>query len=505
MKIMPPRFAVLVILILIILPSAEALDVRLSGAEDPLLTESGIRRRLYRVPPEMAAGEAGLSGILLKELFPPLFDAWALSLVDGQGRRHWLNGSLAELTAESLLLDRAEGWELWVPEVGRFSQVEAITLTGEALLSRELAVWISWEGTDLLKRELERYAAYFGVTLEVTALPNPESKLISVLRGGGELPDLVMLAASSLERLVEGGALQPLPRMGRKHLSPDGIRAFTLKGKPWALPFYCDSQLVIYNPELVDLSRHRPLTLTDLEREAEALVGRVPVPLAWNAFSVSWLLPFRNSFGGTDLIDHRGRITVHDGPTRQALEYLCQLQDREYFRPMERDAMFSFFTGGRTAIILSASYAIPYLEELGVPFAVAAFPVNGETGLPAAPLLDFKGFAIPKRSRHSRLARHLLSWLTGPGVQQRFPVALTKLPAHAPVAALVRDWNPRYEVLTAAAEAGQIVPPQRAYGVYKNLMWKLIRFALTGQMTPEEVLERGEALLEEALRTPDRF
>ena len=96
---------------------------------------------------------------------------------------------------------------------------------------------------------------------------------------------------------------------------------------------------------------------------------------------------------------------------------------------MERDAMTSLFVSGDTAMIISASYSIPHFEQLSIPFTAVPLPKNSSTGIRLSPLLDFKAFAITKRSRNTIGARRLIEFLCGIGVQQRFTEATAKLPA----------------------------------------------------------------------------
>ena len=44
-----------------------------------------------------------------------------------------------------------------------------------------------------------------------------------------------------------------------------------------------------------------------------------------------------------------------------------------------------------------------------------------------------------------------------------------------------------------------IYPAEKAYGVYKSTMWKLIRFILTGQMSIEQTLEQGQEIIDSKL------
>ena len=455
----------------------------------------------YQILPEAPAFPSPQTGILLWDLIPPLYELEEIRLNSREGLISLTGPDLQEAVERALLIPAEPGgWNLIWPDGRLFQGLELIHISGESLVSAELEVWIAWEGTKALKKEIALYADRHGLDIEVVNLPHGAAKFLSVLRGGGKLPDLIMLSAGDLNRLVQTGALQTFPPSLTENLNEQGNRAFRSGGRQWALPFYYDTQLIFYNPGLIDLAAFPELTLGQLEASAAALSARVPVPLSWNAYSLTWFSPFQYAFGKDSPLAQNGSVHMNDPATKDALEYLVNLNRKDWFRTLEKDAMLSLFASGKAAMIFSASYSIPYFQELGIPFGVVPFPVNEKTGRPLVPQLDFKAFAIAKRSRNPLLARHLLAHLTGPGVQQRFPVALSKLPVNEPVARMVRDWNPYYEILLKSAEFGSPVPSAKAYSVYKNIMWKLLRFALTGQMSPEAVLNKGQQLLNEELK-----
>ena len=483
------------LLLCLSLPGLNAVDLLVNGERQRSWNSPDLSAAGYRIP------GTERTGVFLSVLVPPLYEFRHIRIGTAQGVHRLSGGEARQLMTRSYLVPGVRNsWDLFGPDERSFRDVREIDITGELLEGRELEIWISWEGTRELEEEIREYARRHGLDIRTVTLPNPAAKYLSVLRGRGQLPDLIMLSAGDLDRLVYSDGLQPLPASLLEDILPLGRENFYLDGRYWAAPFYFDSQVLFYNPRLVDLSGYPGLTLDQLEEIGRSLVPSVPVPLAWNAYSVTWLTPFQHAFGKTDILNRDGGITMDDPASRQALEYLVDLNRQDCFRPLEKDAMLSFFAAGKAAVILSASYSIPYFEELGIPFAIARFPVHPETGLAVSPLLDFKAFGISKRSRNPLLARQLLSYLTGPGVQQRFPVALSKLPVNQPVARMVRSWNPYYPVLLDSAENGTVLPSGKAYGVYKNIMWKLLRFALTGQMSPREVLRKGQQLWEEEMK-----
>ncbi len=119
------------------------------------------------------------------------------------------------------------------------------------------------------------------------------------------------------------------------------------------------------------------------------------------------------------------------------------------------------------------------------------------------PFLDFKGFAVTRKSRHTLLARRLIEHLCGVGVQQRFCRAVFKIPANRDAwPAIVAD-DAAFAVLFASVDRGVCVPAERSYTIYKNTMWKILRLAFSGQMGVREVLAAGQKTIEAQLASSE--
>ena len=303
--------------------------------------------------------------------------------------------------------------------------------------------------------------------------------------------------------------------MALDSLDEKGRDAFNLFDRQWAVPFYYDTQVLICNTDILHIAGIEPeeiKTLADLERACAAIAAvskkdaktnRQFIPLTWNLYSAYWLLPFQLGFGKDRLIEDNGYVIVDDAPTKLALAYLLDLQEKGLLLANERDAMLAKFVAGKTGMMLSSSYMIPELERLGVPFAIVPFPTNQETGRAVAPLQDYKAFGIPKRSRNPVMGRRLIQYLCGIGMQQRFPSSLSKFPA-LPVAMDVEKEGPPYrQVLRENAERGYVVSPDIGYKIYKNVMWNMLRFILTGQLGIPEALAEAQRLI--TVQLEDQF
>jgi len=469
------------------------------------------RQALAELSYPVVTGRAEVRGVTADELCPALYDLHDASLETGSGSVE-LSGLREPHDLERLVFTPRDYTVDALFDGERIPDVRSFHVTGERIEpptdgSPALDVWIGWEGSRDLKREIERYASMHRLQIRVNHVPDTEAKLRTVVRARADVPDLVMIRSSSVAALTACGALQRLDYLPADGLHEVGIDSFRLDGAMWALPFYADVQLLYYNPTLVPLPLPKRLTTDSLESiAAEILISdgrRSITPMAWNGYSAYWFVPFLYGFGKEQLIDPDGGVTLDDEAFRKALTYVIHLRDVGYLEIAERDAMLSRFATGDIGIILSGSYSIPLFEELGIPFAVSAYPSVEESGRPIRPLLDFKGLAITRRTDAPVLARRLIEYLTGAGVQQRFCLSLTKIPANEAVYRTWVDSSEYGEVLAESAAVGTAVPAEAAYGVFKNTLWKLLRFVYSGRMTIDEALAEGQRLIDANLNTGD--
>lgn len=438
-------------------------------------------------------------GISLDELFPVLIDAYRLSVTAETKSDDVYDDTLAEKLHSFYLLKSSNGWDLQIG-TKHYSDVVSLTIYGERVDDTNLEVWVSWEEVELLKQEIARFSKLHKLNIKVTEVPKTDSKLVSIVRGGGPMPDVVMVQSDYLGRLTASEALQPVDYLSTQPLLSNGERAFTLDSRQWAVPFYFDSQLVFLNTDLIHTVPSPRWTLFDFEQTCEDLKEKGVIPSVWNAYSAYWLIPFQKGFGKTDIVEPDGSIVINDEPTKKALHYILSLEEKGYLDTRERDGMISMFISGEIGMILSGSYSIPYFQDLGINFAAVNYPYNEKTGRPLSPMLDFKGFAITRKTRHPILAARLIQFLTGAGVQQRFPIQATKLPTNTETWHLLRQDDPLYGALLRSAAVGTVVPPQPSYAIYKNTMWKLLRFVISGQMSVESALDQGQAIINRKLK-----
>lgn len=477
---------------------AGALDLSLNGD-----------RRSSLSPAQVAAGArtvcvAGtwLSGVPLEDVLPIMTEARVLTISTSSGSRRVQDAGLADRLGELVLCVQDRAVRLVLPaDLGPpLPGVLSIDLEGTPLDRRALEVWVSWEGVRELKASIAAYATAHELSIKVVDVPDPRAKLLTVLRGGGAVADLVMVQSDSVPELVGIRALQPVGSLRTQELAGTGWAAFrTRDGRQWAVPFFRDVQLVFTNPNLVP-DPPADWTLDDLERLTAPLVARGLVPMAWNAYSAYWLVPFQAGFGKEELVGADGSMVVDDAATERAVTYLAGLDRRGLLKAVERDAMVGLFGAGKAGLILSGSYSIPEFVRVGLPFRVTAFPRSLE-GRPLSSLLDYKGFAVSRTSRNPLLARRLLQYLSRADVQLEFATALDKLPASVAATAAFVGSSPYGAALAESLESATLIPPEPVYGAFKNVMWSLLRLVFSGEMEVRAALEVAQRTVDKTTRT----
>ena len=433
-------------------------------------------------------------GISLDEILPLMTEIWSITFHTKNAQKTINNDDLAENISCSYAVKTPSGWDiLFNKSIVR--GVTGIEINGDPVEEGPLEVWISWEGIPQLKEEITRFAELHDITVNTVFVPKTESKLISIIRGGGRPPDVLMIQSDYVQPLVKYNALQNLDYMIPENLEFKGTEVFRFEDKTWAIPFYYDTQLLFYNKDLIPDTEFKPdWNLDDFERITGRLKEQGIIPAAWNVYSAYWLIPFQIGFGKVPFIDADGQVTVNDNATINALKYLKELKNDGLIKIMERDAMISLFAAGEIGMILSSSFSIPRFEELGLNFGIQSYPRNTDTGIYVSPLLDFKGFAITRKTKNPILARRLIQYLSGIGVQQRFPAALSKLPIAVNVREIGSDENDR--ILHHSAEIGYPVPSDKSYGIFKSTMWSMLPFIFTDRLSVEEALEKAQLILD---------
>jgi len=497
---------VLAISLVLLAPLVSALEIEVNGK----VVKSVSYSELQEIARQRPLSGGLKASVVLEELLPVCSSLKEITVTPESGNSTSIRsyGEVLPLYQSYLLFEEKGSINFFKKTEGGtadlyIDRVQKISLSAEELESEKLEVWISWEGVKELKAEIRRWGELHNIDIKVNEVPKSDSKLLSVLRGGGRPPDVILIQSDYIPALTAAGALQPMVRFPTDRFAEKSLDALSLEGSLWAVPFYFDAQVLFYRSDIVSLSEF-PQTdgviewdLYGFEKSARRVKERGLAPASWNAYSAYWLLPFQLGFGKGSIIEADGSVRVDDRATIEAVEYLKRLKDEGVLDLRERDSMFSRFISGDVAMMLSASFSIPELERLGVPFGVAPFP-EGPEG-PVAPLLDFKGFAVSRKTRHPILSRRFLLSMSDPAVQHHFTSKVSKLPVSESAWKLAAQQNRYFSVLRNSYDIGVSVPSTKGYKIYKNTMWKMLRFLLTGKLPVEEGLQRAQSLIDKQI------
>ena len=497
MSVHTVKFRFLSLLLVCVLPSIYAFTLRVNSTDSNITPE--MVRRLGFV------SDSGWT-ISLGELSPLVFELDRLSVTAENGEIHVIpldqvGGNIFQV----YLSHDGEEYSVSYPG-GSVTAAAAADISGSLLQPRPLEVWISWEGTAALRREILQFSKLFNIPVTIQDIPSIPQKLVSYGRSGERMPDAVMLQSDHLPQYLQERLLQPMGGTLSSDIHRNGIEAFTYDGTLWAAPLYVDSHVLIYNPEILMIPDGEEVTMEEIEKLLENLKEHQGItPASWNLYSAYWLVPFIYGFGKDALLDEDGSITVTDDATRRALAYLMDLRNRGLLDPLERDGMMAAFLQGRVGMILTGSFAIPGLEQLGVPFAVAPYPILEETGRALAPLLDYKGFAVTRRAHNPAAAFRLMEYLTSRRVQESLPSGIGKLPADAHAIEGAHKQNPYADVLRVSLERGTVIPPYPAYSIFKDVFWSMLRLIVSGRIPLEDGLNRAQTLIDNRLQDVLRY
>lgn len=213
----------------------------------------------------------------------------------------------------------------------------------------------------------------------------------------GEGPDILIGAHDWLGELVTDSLLSPVDLSGMEEdFNPNAINAFTYNGEVYGVPYAVDNVAFFRN---VDLVPEAPETWEDVREIAEALAEEdiygyvIQQRDPWHSYSVvsafgGYVFGFEEGVG-YDACD----VGLDSEGTIEAYEYLGGLaEDGLMPLSLQQEAMWSLFTEGEAAMMLTGSWALETLRASDINFAISA-PPDGPGG-PARPFLSARGFMI---------------------------------------------------------------------------------------------------------------
>ncbi len=228
----------------------------------------------------------------------------------------------------------------------------------------------------------------------------------------------------------------------------------TYKGKLVAMPWYTDAGLLFYRKDLLEKhGQPAPETWSDLTKSAKLIQdaeraagndkmwGFVYQAKAYEGLTCD-ALEWVDSFGGGDVVNAEGDITINNPQAIQAFEMAASwtgtIAPDGVLNYQEEDAR-GVFQSGNAVFMRNWPYAWSLAQGADSPIkdkvGVMALPKGGENGKQTGTLGGWQ-LAVSKYSKNKEAAASLVMWLTRKDEQKRRALAASYNPT---IASLYED------------------------------------------------------------------
>ncbi|MEA2066636.1 MAG: extracellular solute-binding protein [Thermotogota bacterium] len=273
-------------------------------------------------------------------------------------------------------------------------------LLGSLLVSKNLTVWVSWEGLSFFEEKAEEFNKDTGHNIEILFVPNMEEKLLTSIKTGN-LPDLALIKDVHSGYLSHVNTLYRIKDEDLEQLGTfrkDDLKVFSVNNEIVAIPYYADLQVAFVNQKILKESGHElsfDYTIDDIREIKDDFENSEIFPAAWDFMSPYVFYPF--AVHDAELIDENGKLQMDTDFLAETIRNIKELFDENIFERYERGALIKGFSSGKIAIILQGSYLSPTFEQNETSFEILPFPVMNDKRIKG--LIDAKGFAILNRTK----------------------------------------------------------------------------------------------------------
>ncbi|MFS4436887.1 ABC transporter substrate-binding protein [Paracoccaceae bacterium GXU_MW_L88] len=310
---------------------------------------------------------------------------------------------------------------------------------------------------------------------------------------------------------------EPAAELAAQHI-PSVIESQTVDGKLVALPLYTDAPALYYRTDLLEKhGKEVPTTWEELTataqeiQDAERAEGNEDIwGYVWQGNAYEGLtcnaLEWIKSYGGGQIIDPDGNITVNNEQAVAALEmaagWVGTISPRGVLSYQEEEARGVWQTGN--AVFMRNwpyAYSLSQGDDSAVKgvFDVAPLPSGGDG---SAATLGGWNVAVSKYSENQEAAISLAMYLASLDGQKESSIRDSHLPT---LPELYQDEEiaeavpivPNWEEVVSQAVPRPSAPAQNKYNEVSSLFWSAVHETLSGTGTAAENLEILELDLED--------
>lgn len=275
-----------------------------------------------------------------------------------------------------------------------------------------LVIWADDTRAPILEELGASFEEEFGIPVVIQELEFGDIRDQFKTAGpAGEGPDIIIGAHDWLGELAVNGLLAELDVEDvAEEFLPAALDAFVYEGVQYGLPYAAENVAFVRNTELVP---EAPETWDEVRAISEQLVadGEAQYGYIIQDNDPYHFFPVQTAFGGyvfglTDSGYDADDVGIDSEGSIAAASFIEGMVESELMPTgVDYDVMHSLFGSGDAAMIITGPWAIPLIEESGIPFEVSGIPSAEDS---AKPFLGVQGFMISAFSENQILAEAFL-------------------------------------------------------------------------------------------------
>jgi multiple sugar transport system substrate-binding protein len=290
-----------------------------------------------------------------------------------------------------------------------------------------------------------------GIKVELQVLPGTSgeqyNRYVTLFAAKDSSVDVISIDVIWPAPMVAAGWLAPLDRWfasaAREAFLPGAIRANTIGGKIYGVPWYTDAGLLYYRKDLLaKYGAKIPASWDEMVATAQKVTAGEHNPqLAGFLFQGAKIEALADFFfevlwsNGGDVLDPTGKVVVDSAKGTAAMNFILDLVRKDHVTPpgvatMTTDDTRVAFQDGRAVFLRNWTYAYDLFESSGSKVAglvgIAPLP-KGPAGRSASTLGGWQ-LAISNFSRNKEAAWRFVEFMTGRIAEKSMALQLSTVP-----------------------------------------------------------------------------
>lgn len=359
----------------------------------------------------------------------------------------------------------------------------------------ELVLWTYYE-TEMQKASMDELVNGFNESQEEYHLtweyhgPVTEfNKRLAIAMTQNQLPDMVILDNPDMPSYIDMGKLEDLTDEihkieGLGQYFESAMKPVISGGRYYGLPFCCNNVLLIYNK---DILKEEGVAVPQTWEELIAAAEQLSAPGRYG-FAMSAIDGQQGAFQlGAFMLSAGDSLEQAGGKgTLRAFRMIRDMADhgwmsRECVNWSQNDVARTFIDG-ECAMMENGPWTFPALNESGIDYGAAAFPVGEQCGT----LLGGEDIAVVK-GKNVPGSVAFLEYYSQTSVMLNVNLMANSLPPKRDVAQLSLQVNPRYGVVLSQMEDCVPRTDCRNWAELSAMLSDAQYRVIMGENTPEEV------------------